>query len=488
MIIIFGTVFCALSTGGDIDGGGGGMAVMQYLAFWRFVLAFGIGSDYPISATVPSGQAAVTSRRRRGGQLITILTSIQGLGNMMASMVTLMVLIRFRAMIVDDDSDEENGAENMDMVWRICIAVGCLPALLTALIRHTIPAPGCRYRPEVDPQSRFDAAHHSDGMLDEDGVENNTSSSTFNSGLPPPAGAHSTSTLPPPTPLSSSKILRGRRAHATRVFREYCSQRKNLRVLIGTSLSWFFLDLAFRSIALNQSYLLDALETSSKSPQDNNNTTGSNKKTTIYHRLWITTLGNILISLLGIVPGYWFAIFSSEKMHHKRTQFLGFAALLFSLTLLSTAFHQLKAIVPLLITTFTVLQFFANLSKSTPFVVPGEVFPVRVRMTAHGVSAGSGKAGAVLVMVMFNRLVEVESPLGEHSFSSSGRSMTTVGVVLGMGMMMTVGALVVAFVFPRGTRRLLSSKRAWSRRSTTSSSGMDGTGSRVPHQSFEIDV
>ncbi|KAK3829918.1 MAG: major facilitator superfamily domain-containing protein [Linnemannia elongata] len=376
MIIIFGTLFCALSSGdGGSDGtkrggtgemGGGGTAVIQYLTFWRFVLAFGIGCEYPISVTVPSEEEAVTSRRRRGGQLITILTSIQGLGNLMASMVTLMVLIRFRAMIVDDGA-----SENMDMVWRICIAVGCLPALSTALIRFTMPAsaPECGSRSgsrlAVYPQSQLDDdidVLPLDEVLDK--VDEENISSAPDPSFPPPA-AHSAST-------SLSKAPERQRAHATQQFHKYCSQRKNLRVLIGTSLSWFLLDIAFRSIALNQSYLLDALNMtySSNNAQD---TLENTDKTTLYRHLWMTTLGNLTVSLLGIAPGYWFAIFSIEKIHRKRTQFLGFALLLLLFTLLSMAFHQLKAIVPLFITTFTLLQFFSNLTSSTPYVVPGEV-------------------------------------------------------------------------------------------------------------------
>ncbi|KAF9145072.1 phosphate transporter [Mortierella sp. GBA39] len=478
VIIIFGTLFCAFSSGdGGSDGtkGGGGTAMIQYLTFWRFVLAFGIGSDYPISATVPSEEAAVTSRRRRGGKLVAILTSIQGLGNLMASIVTLMVLILFRAMIVDDGA-----SENMDMVWRICIAVGCLPALSTALVRLTMPASapgsgsGSGSRPAVDPRSRLDDGIDvlpMDGVADK--VDEENMSSAPDPSFPPPA-AHSTS-------ASLSKAPERRRVHATRQFHEYCSQRKNLKVLIGTSLSWFLLDIAFRSIALNQLYLLDALGMtySSDNAQDTSNnttTTTTTNKTTLYHHLWMTTLGNLTVSLLGIVPGYWFAIFSIEKIYRKRTQFLGFALLLLFFTLLSTAFHQLKAIVPLFITTFTLSQFFSNLTSSTPFVVPGEVFPTRVRATAHGISAGSGKVGAVLATVMFNRLVEMDSPLGDSS-----KGITVVGVVFGL-VVMTVGFLVVAFVLPRGARRLLSSKLVWSRSSSKGSCDGGGTENRVPHQ------
>ncbi|OAQ30726.1 MFS general substrate transporter [Linnemannia elongata AG-77] len=475
MIIIFGTLFCAFSrsdggsdgtkggSGGEI--GEGGAAVIQYLTFWRFVLAFGIGSDYPISATVPSEEAAATSRRRRGGKLVTILTSIQGIGNLMASMVTLMVLIRFRAMIVEDGA-----SENMDMVWRICIGVGCLPALSTALIRFNMPASalesgsGAGFRLAVDSHCHLNEDINVLPLEDVPHKVNEENMSHTPDPSFPPLTAHSTST-------SLSKVPERRRAHSTKQFHEYCSQRKNLKVLISTSLSWFLLDIAFRSITLNHSYLLDALCM-----------TYSSNNATLYRHLWMTTLGNLTVSLLGIVPGYWLAIFSIEKMHRKRTHFLAFALILLFFTLLSTAFHQLKVIVPFFITTFTFSPFFSNLTSSTPFVVPGEVFPARVRTTAHGISVGSGKVGALLATVIFNRLVEMDSPLGDYS-----KGTTAAGIVFGL-VVMIVGLLVVAFVFPRHARRLLSPKSVWSRSNSSKGSSGGGPGNRVSHQSLEIDV
>ncbi|KAG0376572.1 phosphate transporter [Mortierella sp. AD032] len=244
MIIIFGTLFCAFSGGGDSGsdvyggggGGGGGVAVIQYLTFWRFVLAFGIGGDYPISATVTSEEAAVTSRRRRGGgggggggQLVAMLTSIQGLGNVLTSIVTLIVLIRFRALIVDGEDDD---AENMDTVWRICIAVGCLPALSTILIRYTMPAtvPAHVFRLYKDAQNRFDGDDV--GVLPLNDLPENEQDmgdkahTCLSSQKQSPL-----SLLPPP----SSPSRTSQRLGHTRVFRDYCSRWENLKVLIVIS-------------------------------------------------------------------------------------------------------------------------------------------------------------------------------------------------------------------------------------------------------------
>lgn len=37
--------------------------------------------------------------------------------------------------------------------------------------------------------------------------------------------------------------------------------------------------------------------------------------------------------------------------------------------------------------------------NTTTFIVPGEVFPTRYRSTAHGISAASGKFGAIIAQM-----------------------------------------------------------------------------------------
>ncbi|GAA5824144.1 hypothetical protein JCM5353_006159 [Sporobolomyces roseus] len=42
--------------------------------------------------------------------------------------------------------------------------------------------------------------------------------------------------------------------------------------------------------------------------------------------------------------------------------------------------------------------------NTTTFVVPGEVFPTRYRSTAHGISAASGKFGAIIAQIIAFKL------------------------------------------------------------------------------------
>jgi PHS family inorganic phosphate transporter-like MFS transporter len=57
---------------------------------------------------------------------------------------------------------------------------------------------------------------------------------------------------------------------------------------------------------------------------------------------------------------------------------------------------------------YCLANFFQNFGpNTTTFIIPGEVFPTRYRSTAHGISAASGKLGAVVAQVGFARLVNI---------------------------------------------------------------------------------
>jgi len=53
----------------------------------------------------------------------------------------------------------------------------------------------------------------------------------------------------------------------------------------------------------------------------------------------------------------------------------------------------------------SIRQFFFNFGANpTTFIIPAEAFPTRVRGFAHGVSAATGKVGAILSALLFNYL------------------------------------------------------------------------------------
>src|SRR6266436_4087298 len=60
---------------------------------------------------------------------------------------------------------------------------------------------------------------------------------------------------------------------------------------------------------------------------------------------------------------------------------------------------------------YCLANFFQNFGPNvTTFVVPGEAFPTRYRSTGHGISAASGKLGAVVAQVGFARMKDIGGP------------------------------------------------------------------------------
>ena len=57
---------------------------------------------------------------------------------------------------------------------------------------------------------------------------------------------------------------------------------------------------------------------------------------------------------------------------------------------------------------YCLTNFFQNFGpNTTTFIIPGEIFPTRYRSTAHGISAASGKLGAIVAQVGFSQLKDI---------------------------------------------------------------------------------
>src|SRR5438270_1578836 len=89
------------------------------LLIFRFILGLGIGGDYPVSATLMSEYA----NRRDRGKLITMVFSMQGLGLILGPLVAIVLLL---------------AGINHDLIWRIMLALGAVPALATFYLRRQI--------------------------------------------------------------------------------------------------------------------------------------------------------------------------------------------------------------------------------------------------------------------------------------------------------------------------------------------------------------
>ena len=150
-------------------------------------------------------------------------------------------------------------------------------------------------------------------------------------------------------------------------------------------------DIAFYGINLNQAVVLTKI--------------GYGNGATPFLTLWHTAIGNIIVSCAGYLPGFYAAIFLPDLIGRVRQQF--WCCVVVAILYAAWAGVTNHTSTGGLIAIFTLSQFVLNAGpNATTFLLPVEVFPTRVRGTAHGIAAASGKAGAVLTAFAFGTITD----------------------------------------------------------------------------------
>lgn len=356
-IILLGTLNSALCSPSQ------SMSSTALLIFHRMIMGIGIGGDYPLSSVIT---AEFAPTRWRGAMMAAVF-SMQGLGQLVASIVSLVVIVAFRDSflgIADEQGCDYACQVAADRCWRIIVGVGALPAVFALYYRITIPE---------TPRYTFDVAHDIE-KADADIKAYMSSKSQGKVDTIRQARLLKVAGPSLSTPAASWQDLG-----------LYFRQWKNLKTLLGTTLSWFFLDVAFYGVSQNDSIFLRS--------------TGYANGPDLYLKLYNTSVGFIILSVAGSMPGYWTAILAIDTVGRKPLQIFGFLVLTILFCILGFAYHSLDSHAMLAL--YVIAQFVFNLGpNTTTFIVPGECFPTRYRTTGHGLSAAAGKLGAILAQVI----------------------------------------------------------------------------------------
>ncbi|KAH8087124.1 major facilitator superfamily domain-containing protein [Cristinia sonorae] len=353
MLIIFATIMCISNPTNHLSPND----AIVWLICWRVVLGVGVGGDYPMSASVATDR----SNLRKRGVMLSYIFSSQGWGSFVGSIVVMTVLLCYKHVM-----ETKGETSKVDGVWRIVIGVSLIPAFGTLYHRLTLPE-----------TTRFIKASAGLRVQDEE------------SSRPVPTNEKTHTSGSSSEASSSSDPVEPKTSHVPETL-VYFSEWRHAKHLIGTSLSWFLLDIAFYGINLNQNVVLQEI-----------NFDGSTG--TPWHRLWRVSIGNLIITGLGFVPGYYATVLTIEYLGRKWIQVQGFLLEALFLAILASKFHTLGTAA--FIVNFSLLQFFFNFgANATTFAYPAELFPTRFRATAHGVSAACGKGGAVISALGFNAL------------------------------------------------------------------------------------
>ncbi|KUI68322.1 Repressible high-affinity phosphate permease [Cytospora mali] len=351
-IILLATFNCALTSPSQ------SMSSTALLVFHRVVLGIGIGGDYPLSSVITAEFAPTRWR----GSMMAAVFSMQGLGQLCAATVALVVTVAFKDSFlgIEREQDCDYACQSAaDRCWRLIIGVGTLPALFALYYRITIPE---------TPRYTFDVAHD---------VEKADADITAYMARKPEGHVDK---------IRQARLLKlagpslSTPAASWQDLGSYFGKWKNLEALLGTTLSWFFLDIAFYGLGLNSSIFLEP--------------TGYANGHDLYHKLYNNAVGLMILSIAGSIPGYWTAVLTIDTVGRKTLQVFGFVALIPIFCILGFAYYNLNSHAMLAL--YAIAQFLFNLGpNTTTFIVPGECFPTRYRATAHGVSAAAGKVGAI---------------------------------------------------------------------------------------------
>ncbi|CAK5282091.1 unnamed protein product [Mycena citricolor] len=386
IIVIIGTFAQATA------GGGQAINILAMLIFWRFVVGIGIGGDYPLSATIASEFAATRIR----GRMMTAVFAAQGWGTLAASITATVITTAFKSQIEADYAGctcstaalcaAVRSPNHIDYAWRLLIGLGCVPAAMALWFRITIPETQ-RFTMDVQ-RNMVRAAEDIQGALH--------AGQRYRQGE-----AH----------LGEEMTVRAR-APRRETFK-FFGRWENLKVLIGTTWSWFAIDVSYYTLGLNSTAILQAIKFRASD--------------SIYGNLHNLCVGNIILGLAGLIPGYWACFLLIDKWGRKPIQFMGFGILAVIFSVMGFSFNSL---VPdsqssngpktnFFFFLFCLANFFQNFGpNTTTFVIPGEIFPTRYRSTGHGISAAGGKLGAIVAQGMFNGLVHPDKSDHwlDHSF------------------------------------------------------------------------
>lgn len=335
-MVILGAVGSALVQGGREDGG-----IYVQLTIFRFILGVGVGGEYPLSATV-SSESTKTAER---GSAVSNVFAMQGWGNVTAGLLSWALLAA--------------GVE-LEIVWRVCLGFGAVPGLLTVYWRW------CMEETEA-----FQKAEHGTdrgvGLLED---EARAHGGLLNHDKGGSAGAASAGGHPGHEDPRSTSCC----AHVAST----CSLLYAYRfLLLGTAGSWFIFDVTFYANGLFSDTVFDLITPNPPLAQ---------------------VAADVLYSALLGLPGYYLGVYFIDRMGRRAMQIFGFAAVGIVFLVMAGLLEPLKeGAVFMLVILYGLTFLFANWGpNTTTYVIPSEVFPTRARATCHGISAASGKMGAVV--------------------------------------------------------------------------------------------
>ncbi|KAH1227460.1 Inorganic phosphate transporter 1-4 [Glycine max] len=391
-LMVIASIASGLSFGHDAK------TVMTTLCFFRFWLGFGIGGDYPLSATIMSEY----SNKKTRGAFIAAVFAMQGFGILAGGVFAIIIASVFKSKFDSPPYEVDplgSTVPQADYVWRIILMFGAIPAAMTYYSRSKMPETA-RYTALVAKNMEKAAADMSKVMNMEIQAE----------------------------PKKEEEA----QAKSYGLFSKEFMSRHGLH-LLGTTSTWFLLDIAFYSQNLFQKDIFSAIGWIPPA-----------KTMNALEEVFFIARAQTLIALCSTVPGYWFTVAFIDRIGRFAIQLMGFFFMTIFMFALAIPYDHwtLRENRIGFVVIYSLTFFFANFGpNATTFVVPAEIFPARFRSTCHGISSASGKLGAMVGAFGFLYLAQNQDPSKADAGYPAGigvrNSLLVLGVINILGFMFT---------------------------------------------------
>ncbi|KAL0433318.1 UNVERIFIED_CONTAM: Inorganic phosphate transporter 1-4 [Sesamum latifolium] len=378
-------------------------ALFGCLASWQLCM----NDPYAdVIASVASG-LSFGDRLRHGDALLLSfwLGLALGFGILAGGMVAIIVSASFKVAYpapAYQDNALASTVPAADYVWRLILMFGALPAALTYYWRMKMPETA-RYTALVAKNAKQAASDMSKVLQVEIEAEQ-----------------------------EKVEKFAQERGNDFGLFSKEFLRRHGLH-LLGTTSTWFLLDIAFYSQNLFQKDIFSAIGWIPPA-----------KTMNALEEVYRISRAQTLIALCSTVPGYWFTVFFIDRIGRFAIQLMGFffmTVFMFALAIPYTHWTHKDNRIGFVIM-YSLTFFFANFGpNATTFVVPAEIFPARLRSTCHGISAASGKAGAIVGAFGFLYAAQSKDPSKRDAGYPAGigvkNSLIVLGCVNALGMLFT---------------------------------------------------
>ena len=372
------------------------------LALWRFILGVGAGGVYPLAAVLSAEQGGGSSDN--GGESsssgngakssvhrVVVTFSTQGAGFVTVPIVAVSLLYLI--------------PQHLEVVWRILLGVGCLPGCVLMIFQYQLYSKSRQQEQQPAMPLEEEPISSLVNQLTEDEAAGAASETPTTSNAAEADGTPAPSDQEADVYFLSDDEEELEEPQPTMGWWEAIRNEPGLcRKILGTAGTWFLFDVVFYGNAIFQPIVVEAaFGGKAGSNDDNGNALDVLRKASL-DTLILTSIALPGYAIAATVIGKRVCYIDQSPRYVMLQGFIMMSVLYF---IIGVKWSYLKTSPTLLVLLYGMTFFFANYGpNTTTFILPSMIYSPECRSTWNGISAASGKVGAILGATLFEPVAD----------------------------------------------------------------------------------